>query len=737
MKKMKNGLLKSAVLGMGIVLLLLAGCANEPEAKVTQEEHNAKSNELIKFNTKDAKYLATQWAKKTNGRSAESEALDSLIALVPETDEAGNPVTDENGDIKLEEVDAMEVPKEELKLADWCIPQPVREVYTCPYAEAEAEAKGVYTVFAGYIDWWQYTDGTPAPGISMVMYVKPDGNVIDVLNIDGNVRYFLTTWIKENDGEDYLQFDDSGNLFMLVHDDVKDEFVIIRYNPASDMIDTYKLNLGTKAAVEIRNFTVTKDGKYVFLNVMVNKLKNNVYVMPINSGAAPVALYEYEPEEEPKEATWAVSTIAFNPLTNNVYWYVDEYNDPLRPNSGLYVARKTSSGYTKDAVKRHAAIGYWDFINVLETKATGNSYSLNKDDPEYEEKLIPTPETPDYKAVIDYLKKAGGYNDDYQFDLSYFKDKNAVEVINWEGESETIDFSGLYAEDDDTGKVLADEAALKYLVNTTYIQAYGEPEGYDATDPNWDWVKDWGNKRLISQLNDFFLQYWCEPYKEPGNEVIAGAGGYKDAGYSLPFSGDGLYITPVFPYDVFIHNKTTGKSFGKDTMDETYIKSELSRNYNGIILSNDEGTWLLNDVWSSKTEDNDYALMFKLTDENGNFVCTQPNKLQFKPRWSKDYAREETDPWYKKPFAANSKGVAALAQGGKTIYYHSGNETVDLLKDSTYKFSFIYSFNLYEDTLVCNGVKDNGGYIMLSIDLKSGKITKLPLEKKVESMLSL
>ena len=47
MKKMKNGLLKGAVLGMGIVLLLLAGCSNEPkEPKVEKETHNATSNQF-------------------------------------------------------------------------------------------------------------------------------------------------------------------------------------------------------------------------------------------------------------------------------------------------------------------------------------------------------------------------------------------------------------------------------------------------------------------------------------------------------------------------------------------------------------------------------------------------------------------------------------------------------------------------------------------------------------------
>ena len=745
MKKMKNGLLKSAVLGMGIVLLLLAGCSNEPkdETKVEKETHSATSNQLIKFNTQNAKYLATQWAKKTNGRSAESEALGSLIALVPETDADGNPVT-ENGELVLEEVEAMEVPKEELKLADWCIPMPVREVYTCPYSlpESKKAAKGVYTVFAGYIDWWQYTDGTPAPGISMVMYLKPDGSSFDVLNRGGKVNYFLTTWVKENDGEDYLQFDKDGNLYMLAKDDSTGEFMVFCYNPLSDIVDTYKLSLGSKK-IEIRNFTVTKDGEWIFLNVMVDDLINNVYAMPVDENATPIEMYTYEPEEKPTEPTWAVSTISFNPLTNKVYWYVDEYNDPLRRTSGLYEARKVGSGYSKNAVTRHAAIGWWDFVNELETKASGNL-----------DGSIPKPPKPDYEAVINYLMKAGGYDRSiYQFDLSYFKDKKALTVVyeNDKGErtEETKDFSKLYEKAiDGKGNHLTDEALLEFLVNTSYKDVYGYPDWcYDGDELKQDVIgapgNAWLNQWVIGTLtSDFFINYWCEPYEEPNKSVISGAGGYKKAGYSLPFSADGLYIQPVFPFDVFIHNKTTGESFGEGTIDETYLKSKLARNYNGIILSNDDGTWLLNDVWNSKTEDNDYALVFKLTDINGNFVCTQPDgldKLKFKPRWSKKYVRTdpETDPWYQKPFATNSKGLAIVAQGGKTIYYYVGNEIKDLLKDNEFNVSSIYSFNLYEDTLICNGVKENQGPITLRIDLESGKITKLPLDKKIESMLSL
>ena len=586
----------------------------------------------------------------------------------------------------------------------------------------------------------------------MIMYLIPDGEVYDVLNIDGNVKYFLATWIKENDGEDYLQFDGKGNLFMLAHDDTLDNFKIIRFNPSSKDIDTYQLQLGTKDSVDIRNFAVIRDGEWVFLNVMVNGIKNNVYAFQVNSRKT-LSMYEYNPEIEPKEPTWAVSSIGIDPKNNLVYWYVDEYNEPLRPTSGLYVAKKMTGGYSEKAVTRHAAIGFWDFINVLETKVTGNGADIAK------------PDTPDYKGVIDYLMKAGGYDrDKYQFDLSYFRDKTNLPVKNWAGVDDESDvnihdYSTLYAEDDD-GKVLTDEDALKYITTTLYSQVYDTTGWTDNDNPDDPWFD-----RPLSRtkLTDFFCYYWCEPYDEPEknedgtykkdaqgkiitNRVKAGAGGYIDAGYSLPFSGNGFYVQPVFPFEIFIHNKENGKSFDKDTMNETYIKSALARNYNGIIISNDEGTWVMNDIWDDTIKnkdgtfgDNSHALIFKLTDEDGSFECIQPDgieKLTFKPRWSKKYNREENDPWYKKPFAANSTGFAALAKGGTTIYYHNGKGIVDLLENSTYDYSFIYSFSLSEDTLICNAVKELGGEIMLSIDLESGKVTKLPIvNKKVESML--
>ena len=39
------------------------------------------------------------------------------------------------------------------------------------------------------------------------MYTKPDGTVVDVLNIDGNVNHYIQTNIKADDGNDYIKFE--------------------------------------------------------------------------------------------------------------------------------------------------------------------------------------------------------------------------------------------------------------------------------------------------------------------------------------------------------------------------------------------------------------------------------------------------------------------------------------------------------------------------------------------------
>ena len=167
----------------------------------------------------------------------------------------------------------------------------------------------------------------------------------------------------------------------------------------------------------------------------------------------------------------------------------------------------------------------------------------------------------------------------------------------------------------------------------------------------------------------------------------------------------------------------------------------------GIILANDEGVWGYKDYWDENEKNNTFAQIFNLTDSNGNFTLTEPGKLSelnmkengFKAAQDFSVTRDPTDPWYKKPFATNTKGFAAISKDQKTIYYHSNGITKDLLENDNNKSSIgtIYSFSLDDKKLVYNAAKKNGGCLMVSIDLVSGTATKLPIDYELESMLSL
>ena len=91
------------------------------------------------------------------------------------------------------------------------------------------------------------------------------------------------------------------------------------------------------------------------------------------------------------------------------------------------------------------------------------------------------------------------------------------------------------------------------------------------------------------------------------------------------------------------------------------------------------------------------------------------------------------------PFEITSKGLAAISEDGKTIYYYSNGTVKDLLESDPNKSSIlsIYSFTLSETKLIYNAVNTRHGYMMVSIDLQTGKATDLPLAIQVESMLSI
>jgi hypothetical protein len=690
----------------------IIGCELNPEPKaIIYNKDSATSTNMISFNTTNAAYLATQWANEDSGdRSAAREGEDTTAESSVKNQNSLVAVVDDGNGGFTEDDSVMD---KEPRLADWCQPRPVREVYKCPYPTIEYEAKGFYTVFSDRIDtnndsWWQYEDGTPAPNVGQILYVKPTGEVIEILNFENDVNRQLATWIKENDGEDYIQFDDNGNIFILTSDYSVGKTVVYRYNPMNDKVDGYTLD--KNGDIGIRNFRVTRDGKWIFLNVMERHRENNVYAMQVNSRAKPINMYQYSGEtpalgEEPQ---WAVSSIEINPTTNEVYWYVCTYLDDTRQDTGLYVAsRRTNGEYTKERVKHYYSVPIWCLENAID------KYLKHPDKPEYSKLLA---------YIKDMCKSTTNNLDDVVFTLKYFKDCWAP-VKEWDGSEYECDFSLLYKEDDE-GNPLTDEAALKYLYETKLRDCYA---GEKRTDEN-----------LFDLFRKYYNDYWKEPEYDESGILRNGNRGYLTEGYKSGF---------VFPWDKVLINKKTGES----AVNTNYFRGYYAEKDSGYILSNDEGVWLLNDVWDSNANGGAggeiYSNAYRLTDEKGNFAYEQPGDILNQQFCTRSACRRpdnatEKDPWYKNPISVNTSAMAALSVDKKTIYYHKEGLTIDLLANDENKANIksIYSFILEEDQLIYNAEaidQSNGKYFMVSIDLTTKEANLLPLTKRVESMMGI
>ena len=690
---------------LSFCIICIIGCELNPEPKaIVYNKESATSTNMISFNTTNAAYLATQWANEDSGdRSAAREGEDATTENSVKTQNSLVAVVDDGNGGLTEDDSVMD---KEPRLADWCQPRPVREVYKCPYPTIEYEAKGFYTVFSDRIDtnndsWWQYEDGTPAPNVGQILYVKPDGTVIDILNFENDVNRQLTTWIKENDGEDYIQFDDDGNIFILTKDYSVGKTVVYRYNPMNDKVDGY--SLAVNGDVDIRNFRVTRDGKWIFLNVMLRHRENNVYALQVNSTAKPIPMYEYSGELPAvgQDPQWAVSSIEINPTTNEVYWVVCTYRDDTRAGTGVYVASRSTNGeYRSDRVKRYSTIQFWAFENAVDKYVTGATVT-----------------DPDYEGLLNYLKdmcKSTTNNlDNVEFTLEYFKD--CVKTVKkWDGEILDVDFSPLYAEDD-AGKPLKDVAALKYIINNSL-------GGYYAGARN-------EVKSLYKSLfHDFYYDYWRIPEVEDDGSLSSGNSGCLKDGFN----------SSAFPWGYFLVDKKTKKP----AVNMDFCKGHFAQADSGYILSNDEGVWLMNDVWSDSENKSIYAQIFNLTDEKGHFSSEQPGDILSQKNFcTQDACRRQSDkdPWFKKPITVNTTAIAALSVDKKTIYIHKEGETKDLLQNDANKADIaeIYSFNLEEEQLIYNAKKADGKFIMVSIDLATGNSTKLPLTSRVESMMGM
>lgn len=660
------------------------------------EENSSQNSSLIKFNFDKASVLATTGLsnKARSARAADSEQYDSLVAIT-EDDEV---------------VNVIEVSKE---LESWCVPKPVVEVYTCPYTSVEAECKGIYTVFEDPIQpgVWKYTDGSDVPGVSQLMYTKPDGTVVDVLNIDGDVNHYIQTYVKANDGNDYIKFDNKGNAFILANDGYNS--VVYRYNPLNDSVTKYDTGLKSdKSSVNIRNFEITRDGSWIFLQVLRNEGENSgysgVYAMEINSSKV-IKIFENELNTDYNtnpSGGW-VRTLTYNSTNNTLYFY--NYTSKFYDKAGLYVLEARSDGsFNPDDLKLYYKmypVSFWNLARdkIMEEKVVGKNEN-GDDEKSWVAKEGVTDD--DYKAFIAFLKTKTDYKgnpDDIVFDLSFFDSdifKNA-KLINAEtGAEETYlhpaTRRALAAKDED-GNYLKEVDALKYLLETPIY-----------------WDTDY--KRSIMTKLSWDFWDWEENVRDKNSDRY---------GYFL---------------EAFLHHKD-GKT---DIFNYSSKYSDFTTINDGLALCNDDGTWVFTNVSESEDGINWYrkrSNLFQLTDRRGNFMVSQPDGIKDKKFYyfGSDTKRKDTDPWYKMPFEITSTGLAAISEDGKTIYYYSKGTLKDLLENDPNKSSIlsIYSFTLSETKLIYNAVNTRHGYMMVSIDLQTGKATDLPLTIKVENMLSI
>ena len=671
------------------------------------DKNSTQTSNLIKFNFDKASVLATTGLqnKSRSARAADSEQYDSLVAIT-EDDEV---------------VNVIEVSKE---LESWCVPKPVVEVYTCPYTSVEAECKGIYTVFEGPIQpgEWKYTDGSDAPGVSQLMYTKPDGTVVDVLNIAGDVNHYIQTYVKADDGNDYIKFDNKGNAFILADDGYNS--VVYRYNPLNNSVTKYDTGLKSdKSSVNIRNFEITRDGSWIFLQVLRNEGENSgysgVYAMEINSSKV-IKIFENELNTDYNtnpSGGW-VRTLTYNSTNNTLYFY--NYTSKFYDKAGLYVLEARSDGsFNPDDLKLYYKmypVSFWNLARdkIMEEKVVGKNEN-GDDEKSWVAKEGVTDD--DYKAFIAFLKTKTDYKgnpDDIVFDLSFFDSdifKNA-KLINAEtGAEETYlhpaTRRALAAKDED-GNYLKEVDALKYLLETPIYWNWNEE------NPS-EYVEDDLGRSLMTVLNWMFWG-WEENVRDKNSDRY---------GYFL---------------EAFLHHKD-GKT---DIFNYSCKHSDFTTIDDALALCNDDGTWVFTNVYESEDDINWYrkrSNLFQLTDRRGNFMVSQPDGIKDKKFYyfGSDTKRKDTDPWYKMPFEITSTGLAAISEDGKTIYYYSKGTVKDLLESDQNKSSIlsIYSFTLSETKLIYNAVNTRHGYMMVSIDLQTGKATDLPLAIAVENMLSI
>lgn len=680
-----KGLIASFI---GATLFILFGCANPAKGSSSGDQNNSKAS--ISFDFTNAKLIGTTKVTGGTSRSASRSAdPDEKSTLV---------VVNEDGSVNL---DAIKFDKQVLAQLDpdTAILPEVIDVYSCD--NGDSATRGTYIVFNNKIDYLKYADGSAAEKIGQVLFVNKDGKVFDVLNENGNADRRLATWTKSI-GDEYIRFASNGSIFMIGEELSVSKRAMYCWNPKTGL----KKFILDDNVNRIRNFEITDDGAWILVNASLNNSKkSNVYAIKVNSTNDPILLYESRSDQGECIRTIAVDN------ADRVFFYVNDYQNRANEEAGLYIVDRINDNYSKGSVIRYKVLN-WNsvnnFVRSIIKEQGQQAGAITLDD-------IKNKMTDDaYTSVLNFIKSFTHYHDEMDFTLEYYKDKTAVDCVWIDDDGNelypaTKDFSMLYKEDKN-GQALKNEEALKYLLETPTLDSNYDPED------------------MFSGPTLFFREFRDECVQSNNR-----AHTYKTN-------------CGPFPIDVCLVKKGTNEPVLEE-YELVYLKSDYADAQEGLFITNAAGVWSYNDIFkktNQKNEAGDYiyershALLRNILNEYGTFTA-DPYVGNLEN--TELYVMEDGSPYKLIPFAVNSNAIVALSKDRKTMYYQKGRDstTIDLLANyaSKSEIGSIHSFNLDETTLLINASLASGsGYTTVSIDLDTKAVTKLSLDKQLDSLVN-
>lgn len=561
----------------------------------------------------------------------------------------------------------------------------VLETYQCRYTNLiEDEARGVYIVYEGCS-----TDGS----VSQLSYVYPDGTVYDILNYDGKYSYsnrYLqidqkSGYTSEKEaviwgGNEYIQFDKRGNMYVAVYDWADT-------NPGDTGRTIYKFNPITKKVTDIRmgdtthdicyiGFTVDDDGTNLFTGE--KNCEKGDFEKDIYDGYTTINAYRLISGQDPVKTELFRSAVVEGAcetpvfFAGKLYFLVNDWNNNRR-DTGLYIASPDSNA------------NYWKENVVVQKNAT--HYSIVelcfKDNYEKNNNKF------NYEAILKYLFDNFCVDGDKEFRLDRLYPTKAAYAERGMEE--------LYTDKTDV-------EALKYLLE-------------DGTDNFIKLVSDysiWDADKNGSE--DRFHKFLSYMYDEYNNR---------------------------FPFENLIFKKNS-KETAYATSKEYYSTTLGGMNINGMkLIKSEEGVFFINEYNESK-QAYEYLEVYQVCDKDGKFIGEMPCSLSpevvkihpYRSTNTEIFNQKDVTTWYKAPLQITEKGIAMMSSDKKSLYYYYNGVTKNvLINDPTANaIDEIMTFDATANSIFYNA-KAGAKYFTKKIDLNDFSVVQVGIDDQLGSIM--